>query len=162
MIITIAVVLFVILCPCVSYIAVRRHLIGWPGGILLVMPDKKLVPIRWRGKNGSIDFDIGASSTVKGFFLPGAVAWALPEISIRGSFLRDRTKEEDWAWPVSYWFAEADGGVYVMFKTPLKGGEVEFFMLDVKAQFPWKGSKWSPTEGSGGSYYKFVQINFRD
>ena len=162
MISIIAIILFVILCPCVSYIVVRKNFIGWSGGILLVMPDKKLVPIKWRGRHGSIDWDIGAHSIIKGFFLPGAVPWALPEISIRGPFLRDKAKEDDWAWPVSYWFVEADGGVYVMFKTPLKGDEVEFFMLDVNAQFPWKGSKWSPTEGSGGSYYNFVQINFGD
>ena len=159
---TIAIILFVVLCPCVSYIMVKKHLIRWSGGMFLVKPNKKLVPIVWRNINGGCEWNIGANSVVEGFFLPGAEPWALPEVSIRGPFLRDKTKEKDWPWPVSYWFVEADGGVYVMFKTPLKGDDVQFFMLDVDAQHPWKNAEYSGSEGSGGSYYKFVQVSFKD
>ena len=122
---TIAIILFIILCPCISYILVKKELIPWNGGVMLLMGDDSLVSIDLSKHSFSLD----SEWEIKGIFLPGALRYNLPEVGIRAGKC------------VCYNYVEADGGVYVMFNEPLSCKNVNsFLILDVASAFPWKGT----------------------
>lgn len=142
---TIAVILFIILCPYVSYILVRRELIPWNGGVMLLMGDDSLAPIDFSKHRFSLD----SEWQIKGVFLPGALRYNLPEVGIR-------TKKR-----VYYSYIEADGGVYVMFDEPLSSKNVNtYLILDVASAFPWKGQQ-KKDGGSWNSYYTHISFDFK-
>lgn len=150
---TIAIVLFIILCPCVSYIVVKKRLVPWSGGVFLLVENDALIPVRW----GRPDWGIGSKTIVKGFFLPGAKPWALPQVTIRGPYFNDKEK----GWSISYWYAESENGVYVMLNKQLESKDIKFFVLDVTSTHPWKGGEFSRVL-QDKFYYRHIGIHFTD
>jgi hypothetical protein len=149
----IAVILFVVLCPCVSYIIVKRWLIPWTGGICMIIGDINLLSVDW---NKPQDWGIGAKSIVKGFFLPGARANMLPEVRVN-----PLPREQEEPIDLSYVIQEDSSGVYLMLNKPLSLSCTECFMLYVSAPNPWKGSKWSKRDSSGRtSFSNQISIYF--
>jgi hypothetical protein len=140
MIIAIAITLFVILCPCVSYIIIKQKIIPWNGGVMLVKEDGGYIPI-----NFSEYVHIIGDVAITGLFLPGARAHSLPDVQI-GTFTKDS---------VYYKHVEKDGGVYVMFNQVLKSQRS--FLLYVTAAYPWKG-KLTKNNPNDDGYYKHVEI----
>lgn len=142
---TIAVILFIILCPCVSYILVRRKLIPWNGGVMLLMGNDSLVPIDFSKHS----FPLDSEWQIKGVFLPGALKYNLPEVGVRAEKR------------VCYSYVEADGGVYVIFDEPLSCKNVNsFFILDVASAFPWKGAP--EKRGPHDNYYRnHISFDFK-
>lgn len=76
---TIAIILFIILCPCISYIVVKKKLIPWNGGVMILMGDDSLVPIDFSESK----FVLKEGWEIKGFFLPGALRHSLSDIHVR-------------------------------------------------------------------------------
>jgi hypothetical protein len=148
---TIALILFVILCPCISYIIVRRKIIPWNGGVFLVMEDDSLIPIKW----GQYDSSLPSSAVIKGLFLAGAHANMMPKASFR---LISRTAQEHLIKDMyHYRLVEDDQGVFQFYCTPLQGEDLSMVVLDVSAPYPWKG--WGKHHGQAG-YYKHICIHF--
>ncbi len=150
---TIALILYAILCPCASYILVKKKLTPWSGGVFLVMGDDSLVQVDW----SRFESNIPTKSIIKGVFIAGARANMAPEVSFR-RFLRNKdarlTKEM-----VSYCQYETDNGVYQIYCDPMDGSRFDFFMLDVFAPYPWKGHK---STSKDNDYLNYVMIHFRD
>ncbi len=147
-----ALILFCILCPCISYIIVKRMIIPWTGGVYLVMGDDKKVLVDFSGLDTKIQYD----STVKGIFLSGARANMMPSVSLR-RFLRCKTQKLS-VEMVSHYLYEGDDGVYQMFCRPMEGSEFHFFLVDVYAPYPWRGHMNKCKNG----YYAFAQFDFAE
>ncbi len=141
-----------------SYIFFRRSgTILWAGSVLLFMGDKSLVPVRW----SPFDWGIGANKVVLGFYLPGAYLFALPRVTIRGPWLRDKEKQDEFG-HIFYLSIEAENGVYIMFNKPLSGKEVSHFILDVDSVGPWKGGHHTQSIHEPAHYLRYVMIHFND
>jgi len=146
-------ILFLILCPCISYIIVRRKIVPWTGGVYLVMADDKQIPVNFRQFDTEFPFD----AVIKGIYLSGARADMMPEVSLR-RFLRNKNRQIT-SQMISHYLYEDDGGVYQFFCRPMKGSEFSFFLVDVYAPYPWRGYK---SKGKHDQYYGHVQFNFLD
>lgn len=153
---TIAIILFLALCPCLSYIIIRRRLTPWSGGVFFVMGDDSLVPVKW----SKYEWDIPTNSVIKGVFLAGARANMVPDVHFR-RFLRDKEGQRDGLSKemVSYYQYESDNGVYQIYCDPMDGSRFNFFLLDAFAPYPWKGYKNTSRDRG---YYNFVFVHFRD
>lgn len=152
---TIAVILFVILCPCVSYIIIRGRITPWSGGIFFVMGDDTLVPVNW----GKTQYDISQDAVIKGVFLAGAKENMMPRVSFR-KVLRGKDMELT-PEMFSYQLIEASdqNGVYMIYSDLMDGKRFSCFILDVSAPYPWSGSDgYHPNMG----YHNHVWVNFRE
>ncbi len=119
---------------------VKKQLIPWNGGVMILMGDDSLVPIDFRENK----FALSEGWEIKGFFLPGALKHSLPDINVR--------VEKS----VYYRHYEKDGGVYVIFDESLNAKNVQsYFLLDVTSSSPWKGQ--SKKDGVGWNrYYNLI------
>lgn len=140
---TIVIILFIVLCPCISYIVVKKKLIPWNGGVMVLMGDDSLVPLDFSESK----FVLKDGWEIKGFFLPGAMRHSLPQINVR-------VKKS-----VYYRYDERDGGVYVLFDEYLSAKNVyPYFFLDVASSSPWKG-QYQKSRDSWSCYCKCISFD---
>ncbi len=66
--------IFLAMCPLVSYAAIRRTLVPWNGQVMLILEDDSLVPLHLMTNKTIID------KPVKGAFLPGARVDMMPYV----------------------------------------------------------------------------------
>ncbi|MEI6835278.1 MAG: hypothetical protein WCK59_00395 [Candidatus Falkowbacteria bacterium] len=141
---TIAIILFIILCLCISYITIKKRLIPWSGGVMVLMGDDNLVPIDFSERT----FVLNDGWKIKGFFLPGALRHSLPDVHVR--------VEKS----VYYRYVEKDGGVYVVLDECLSAENIHsYFILDVTSSSPWKG-QYEKERNGWNRYYKNISFEF--
>ena len=141
---TITIILFIVLCACISYIVIKKQPIPWNGGVMVLMGDDSLAPIDFSEST----FVLNDEWEIKGFFLPGALRHSLPEVQLGAEKY------------VYYRYVEKDGGVYVMLSECLNAENVRSsFVLAITSSSPWKGQ---PEKNRNGwnRYYKHITFEF--
>lgn len=120
MITIIAVVLFIILCPCISYIYLKKKMFPWSGGIFLILDDNVLMPMTLRRGNF---WELKPEMIVKGIYFAGARLAAMPEVAI----------------DAYYQYIDAEGGVKMIFHTPFKYPSNKIY-FSIIATHPFKSA----------------------
>lgn len=143
----IAIALFIVLCPTVSYIVVRRRITPWSGGIFFLLDDESLAPMNWK------DCKLPSTAKIKGVFLSGAKASMQPEVSFR---MVNTSNEEIIKKGMFYHHVvEKNNGVYLMYYEPIPVA-MGMLIIDVVASYPWTGYEH---HSSDCSYYNYTEIN---
>jgi len=110
----IAIILFVILCPVVSYTLIKKKIMPWSGGILLIINDDELMVM-----NGGNFWNLKSETIVKGIYLAGARRESMPSV-ILFNYMSAGNTMETW-----YMHIEDSGGVKVLFQKPLTKNEID-------------------------------------
>jgi hypothetical protein len=159
MITIIAIALFTILCPCVSYIIVKRKVFPWNGGLMLVKEDGGLIAADFEserdvgehiGMPGLIKRQqaIGIHTAIKGLYLPGATN-SLPLISF--SLRDDRA--------IFYHFEKKSSGVYLWLNSSLNINDGGFGII-IDSKNEWNGC--DPEKSKNGSYVGELSCAYYD
>lgn len=136
---------------------IKKRITPWSGGIQLIMGDGSFLPVRF----GRPCLGIGAKSVVRGFLLPGALPWMLPEVTVSSLCSRVRSRPQEYRTYLNYESTEAGGSCIILDK-PILGEDIEYFMLGVTSAYPWKGCG-EPRKRSGFTTYgNHVLIHFDD
>gem|GEM_PF-5554275 len=136
------VILSIALCSCVSYLVIKRRLIPWGGGVMLVLESGEMIPIDFSKFRHSLNTD----DVIKGIFLPGAKEYNMPHVSFRTNL------------GVYYQHISEDGGVYIILNRTLCLSEYTI-LLDVSSAHPWAGKR---NRGDDDCYYAYVDLILKD
>lgn len=142
-----ALVLYAILCPCVSYIIIRRWLIPWSGGVFLLTEDEELIPVDWITYNWTLPYE----TRIRAIFLSGADLNMMPSVEISPI---SRFGDSDWKKDRATYPEQFNNGVYIWFSSPPNGEKHQSFYLDVSTPYPWKnGEKYKKGYGNRAYIY---------
>jgi hypothetical protein len=145
MITAIAIALFVILCPCISYIIVKRKIIPWNGVVMLVDSDNKLTNIDLSKR----EVAIGKGRIIKGLFLPKTYCGPLPTIVIHDTQI---FKDNHYG-TINFHYDLKGDGTYIIFEKPISHSPI----IVVTSSYRFNGEQ-NRTDGSNKYSYSQCRL----